>query len=629
MPNRKLTDLDELISADVADIVAIVDDSDGNLLTKNKYITVGNLLAGAGSALTVVDTGAFSESDVETIRFPAGSVSLVSAGFVEIAVGEPYVEINSTAAFPTATGVEGIAIGGSATAAGAQGIAIGISATTNDSSDSIVIGNNANIFEVGTQDIIAIGNNASGNRDYGVAIGQFARAHQAGGIAIGRAATVDDVVPTYVGSIAIGDGVGVLGQFSTAVGLTSSCDGSDAVAIGHDARGSGENGIAVGHNAQATDTDAIAIGDNAQATNVDALALGDGADCFAEEGIAIGEGATTGSLSTHAIAIGKSAEVGIGNLIACTNSTAIGVDCTTQSANSLVVGSSTDIVAGATDSIAIGHNNSWTEDHPGSICIGSGNQMAAGGAFVQDNIVIGSSITCQGGRDNILIGTNPRTPPSGDHSGNIILGYGTLHQSSGDDSIVIGNNIEVSSSRCIAIGDNADIDTTSDDSIAIGTTANIDATSAVQIGAGTNTADSTFQFLANRLANAEGLYTSFTTPTYYTPVDDDNVTSHLQAIDGALEGYVNEDVTSAVDVTVTPGVSNNRIFITPTANINLIVETAGATNRTYFQFINVDPGGGDIDIKIDAAGNPTVLTLNAATNNVSCAYTGTDYRFWA
>ena len=121
--------------------------------------------------------------------------------------------------------------------------------------------------------------------------------------------------------------------------------------------------------------------------------------------------------------------------------------------------------------------------------------------------------------------------------------------------------------------------------------------------------------------------------------DYDNTTSGLVATDKSAaidevvtllggSALVNQDITSGVDITVTPGVSNDRLFITPTANINLILLTAGAVTTTHFTFVNLDPGTFNIDIKIDLVGNPTILTLGGGITNINVGYTGTDYRFY-
>ena len=82
------------------------------------------------------------------------------------------------------------------------------------------------------------------------------------------------------------------------------------------------------------------------------------------------------------------------------------------------------------------------------------------------------------------------------------------------------------------------------------------------------------------------------------------------------------------DLTIANAGGNRRIFVEPTTDINLILETAGANNTTWYQLVNIDPGAGSIDVKIDSAANPTILTLDATVTNVAAAYTGTDYRFY-
>jgi len=105
--------------------------------------------------------------------------------------------------------------------------------------------------------------------------------------------------------------------------------------------------------------------------------------------------------------------------------------------------------------------------------------------------------------------------------------------------IAIGDGVTLDGANGIAIGSQIIVGVEGSPSVgAIGIGGNIgpSANNAVQIGVGNNTDANTFQYLTNRLANAEGLYTSFTAPTNYTPADDDNVTSHLTAIDTALGG---------------------------------------------------------------------------------------------
>ena len=99
---------------------------------------------------------------------------------------------------------------------------------------------------------------------------------------------------------------------------------------------------------------------------------------------------------------------------------------------------------------------------------------------------------------------------------------------------------------------------------------------------------------------------------------------------GGAPAYTNGSLSSGVDVTITPGVSDNRVFISPTvASINAIVLTAGATNTTFFTLVNDDPATGSIDVKIDLVGNPTQVTLDNAAPVINVAFDGTDYKFYS
>ena len=99
---------------------------------------------------------------------------------------------------------------------------------------------------------------------------------------------------------------------------------------------------------------------------------------------------------------------------------------------------------------------------------------------------------------------------------------------------------------------------------------------------------------------------------------------------GGGAAYTAASSSSGVDVTLTPGASDHRQFISPTvATINCIILTAGATNETFWTIVNDDPGTGDIDVKIDLVGNPTQVTLDAAAPVINVAYDGSDYKFYA
>lgn len=402
----------------------------------------------------------------------------------------------------------------------------------------------------------------------------------------------------------------------------------------------------------AVGTDAIAIGGGVTADGSNSVVLGvnaltDNTDFATDNCIVIGSGAnidptpTTGSNSSFSIAIGTNSSItdgiasfAIGNGVSISDSDtslaigqAINIVGSTSS-NNFALGS-TVTITGGTQNVCIGSTinttnatatinigNGTTTEASSAIAIGSG---AEADATSPNAIVLGVGSDAQGANAGIAFGApalvrNTETVAISSATANglrsISIGASTV--SDGSSTIVIGNtaftdNADFATENCIAIGFGASIDPTpttgavSNNSIAIGTNAAVlDATNAVQIGTGTNSTASTLQFLGNTLADANGLV------------------NHL----------VNQDITSGVDITVTPGTSNDRLFITPTANINLILLTAGAVNTTHFTFVNLDPGTFNIDVKIDLVGNPTELVLGGGITNINVGYTGTDYRFY-
>ena len=111
--------------------------------------------------------------------------------------------------------------------------------------------------------------------------------------------------------------------------------------------------------------------------------------------------------------------------------------------------------------------------------------------------------------------------------------------------------------------------------------------------------------------------------TQLPPNEGNNNNNNTVALPTAIE------LTSNSDVTLTPGVSDQRQFIAPNGNINCVLETSGATNTTFFTIINDDPGNGTISIKVDSAANPTQLSLDGNLVVINAAYTGSSYKFYA
>ena len=111
------------------------------------------------------------------------------------------------------------------------------------------------------------------------------------------------------------------------------------------------------------------------------------------------------------------------------------------------------------------------------------------------------------------------------------------------------------------------------------------------------------------------------------PADRNKRISVANLLSGS-DSYTNADISSGVDVDLENGVSAVRNFITPTANINVTLDTPSADNETYFLIVNLDPGSFTIDVKEDNAGNPTLVTLDATTTWINAAYTGSNWRLW-
>lgn len=106
-----------------------------------------------------------------------------------------------------------------------------------------------------------------------------------------------------------------------------------------------------------------------------------------------------------------------------------------------------------------------------------------------------------------------------------------------NETVAIGASAVANGDSSIAIGFGASTEGgegASPTSIALGKNAKVEgnASSAVQIGTGLNIFPNTFQFLTNRLADAAGLYTSYSSTNYITGTP--NIDSHLSGIDTVL-----------------------------------------------------------------------------------------------
>ena len=171
------------------------------------------------------------------------------------------------------------------------------------------------------------------------------------------------------------------------------------------------------------------------------------------------------------------------------------------------------------------------------------------------------------GEDGVAIGLNAFN----ENTAGVALG--TQSQCQGDYGTAIGSYAEVFSNGAVALG----------------TSAIANAENAVQIGFANSqpSVANTIRFQESIIANSEGLYTPFTNPANYTPVDNDNVTSHLEAIDEALVNAGGDE----------PYVEINSTGILPTAtgidSITIGVESNNPSNSSIVigNFNDVETNG--------------------------------------
>lgn len=249
----------------------------------------------------------------------------------------------------------------------------------------------------------------------------------------------------------------------------------------------------------------------------------------------------------------------------------------------------------------------------------SNNDTTAG--FLLSKLTAGSNITLtetsDGGNETITIQSTYSNPYLKINSNggtanfanavgtdSIALGFSANCSTSEINKIAIGKTATAQTINSISIGTNSNnargtnninigINSFSegDNSIAIGQTARAEENNSIQLGTGTNNTDNTFQYLTNTLANAQGLYTSFTSPTNYTPTDTDNITSHLQAIDTVLAN------TGGASGTPSPLTTKGDLYTYSTTEARLPIGTDGqilsadSSTTTGLSWIDAPSGG--------------------------------------
>ena len=209
----------------------------------------------------------------------------------------------------------------------ANAIAIGNGSKITAASGAVAIGNKANITAVssgtgnGAVNAVAIGNEATVERENSIALGNSTVAKRENSVAIGTNVTVERENSVVIGQnakgeqervVAIGAYAVAKGDRTVAIGPEATANGSRSIVIGGigDAKATAEKdySIVIGNGAQATDnaTYSVTLGNNAKTAGATGISIGDRAQVVASaaNGIALGQSAVANNSGD--IAIGQS-----------------------------------------------------------------------------------------------------------------------------------------------------------------------------------------------------------------------------------------------------------------------------------------------------------------------------------
>ena len=597
MANQPLTTLVELVTVtDSSSIIHVVDLAEAAAVDQNKKITIANLAAAVSALSTLSDP--YYASNFTIGNAAANGTNSLAMG-LGIATGNESIAIGNTGT--VATGIGSIAVGDNTdvTATGLANVGIGTNVEiTGSSGFSVAIGNTATID--GASATVVIGNNSGSDSSSAIAIGSNTTTDDSSpnAIGLGTGATITQAARSIViGNSALVDGTGGFTEQIVIGDMANASLGARIICIGESATGSATEGIAIGAQTDVQNLRGVALGTLAVSAGDNAIQLGAGTN------------STNGTLQFRTFPICNETSLftaftspvnytpGVNTQIddhLSAIDTALGL----ASGDPYFVSNSAGTLptASGTDAIAIGENTTASQT---------------------DSIAIGVTTTATGLR-SISIGSNPdATAENG-------IAIGTDITNSGFGGIAIGHDsgVSVGGNLGIAIGDNADCQGAN--SIALGVNSLVTVSNSMQIGAGTNSSAQTLQFFTNTLANAQGLFTSFTTPTNYTPGDTDNITSHLQAIDTALgtaggEAYFTTDnMTGATPVS--SGVNSIAIGRIVTANDTAAIvigqsSTASAVNTVAIG--NTAVASAAQAVQIGFGTNNTADTLQYKANRLA------------
>lgn len=461
---------------------------------------------GTGGATNIEISNTATNFVSGTVDFTGSTVSgLPGGGSAGLEAGTGTDSMQSAASLTTtgadASGTNSIALGEGATASAEGGVAVGEN-TTADGLDSVAIGRGAN----SNSESVSIGDGSTNAASRSVAIGRSANA-QGNSVAVGNFARANGGTSISLATCSIGTNTNSATNGLMIVpgpyGGTSNASADGSIVIGKGtgierATANAVNGIAIGSDAITDGSGAVAIGNGVTATTADTVAV-KALETQTDGGVSIkGDGTNAGKLklfceaaaATHNVTLEGPAHAGgasytlklpnvqsagtqileadsSGNLAwintpsggggaaGLVNGT--GTD-TLKSAASLT---STAAVASGNYSIALGEGASATRQE--SVAIGQ--NATANGSGSEGSIAIGAGSVASANR-GIAIGIN-----------------GTTNSSEG---IVIGDDVDISSSdRSVGIGNSINL-TGGSDKVAIGTSAQVSGTRGIAFGQNSN-----------------------------------------------------------------------------------------------------------------------------------------------
>ena len=514
----------------------LVQDKNGTWGRWTKFqsgIAIGDY-ANAGAALSLAIGQYARVGDVSGMAIGAAAYA---KGFNALAmmrqsaaIGEYSTAIGTTA---YAKGDGSFAFGASSKAKGRQSIAIGVAipkeATTADNTRAAGYNEELNTeanadrsFAFGTlaytgeqaTDSIAFGSDTSVKSKDSISVGRHAvvEATADGSMALGKEATIKENANN---ALALGPDTEVAGAGSIAMGLGTKTGENAVMALALGGKSEAQTAASIVMGSFATSKDnaqnAIAVGTNAGVSGSKSMAMGFGSSTGteAEDGIALGSNAEVNA--SGAMAIGKEANAGAD----AQNSMAIGVKSIVNGAHSVAIGEyaqvdgnksmlmgSGEVIPGKTETFPTFvktevqgdkgetityYYNSELKDQLKAVYMGTGKTEKEAEKLaieqtrkqLSDQEIKALTDETNEGKYQVEKSTGNLVPmvPSITHDPKTV--YSTV---TGNNSIGIGNSIEVSGDSAIAIGNNTKVTTTN--SITIGDASVATGVQSVNLGVG-------------------------------------------------------------------------------------------------------------------------------------------------